>query len=80
MNDAGMAGRTKAAYDMAAACNALQSLAAANSPHVPASAKVAVTICADCRKECEKFPNIAECKACAEACANTINQCGKLGA
>jgi len=80
MNDTSMAGCMKATYDMVAACNALATLAAANSPHVPALAKTVASICADCKKQCEKFPNIAACKACAEACARTISECEKLSA
>jgi len=80
MNDTSMMGCTKASYEMVAACNALATLAAANSPHVPALAKVVATICADCKKQCDKYPNIPECKACAETCANTISECEKLAA
>ena len=36
MNDTSMAECTKATYDVIAACGALESLAAVNSPHTPA--------------------------------------------
>ena len=45
---------------------ALQALAAVNSPHVAAVAKGVEPICKACQTECEKFPDIAECKACGE--------------
>lgn len=80
MKDISMAGCIKTSYDMIAACNALQSLAAVNSSHVPALARVTADVCSDCQKQCEKFPDVPECKACAEACANTIDECHKLAA
>ena len=56
MKDTSMAGCTNSSYQMIAACGALQTLAAVNSPHVPAFAKVVAQMCEDCQKECEKFP------------------------
>ena len=53
MKDTSMAGCTNAAYQMMAACGALRTLAAVNSPYVPALAKVIAQVCADCQKECE---------------------------
>ena len=78
MSDASMESCIKAAYDMIAVCGALQTLAAMNSDHVAALAKVAIEVCADCRKQCEKYRNVAECKACAEACASEIEECQKV--
>jgi Cys-rich four helix bundle protein (predicted Tat secretion target) len=80
MGDASMVGCTKAAYDMVAGCTALHSLAAVNSPHTPALAKAVADMCAGCQKECEKYPNIPECKACGESCANCAQECSKVAA
>jgi Cys-rich four helix bundle protein (predicted Tat secretion target) len=80
MNDTSMAGCTKAAYDVIAGCGALHSLAAVNSPHTPALAKAVADMCTGCQKECEKFPNVPECKACGEACANCAQECMKVAA
>lgn len=80
MNDTSMASCAKTSYDMITACTALQSLAAVNSSHVPALARAVAAICLDCQKQCEKFPDVTECKACAEACAVTIKECHRLAA
>jgi len=80
MNDTSMVGCFKAVYEMVILCGALQSLAALNSPHVPALAKAAADACIACKKECEKYPSIAECKACAEACDNCAGECKKAAA
>ncbi len=45
-----------------------QALAAVNSPAVPAFAKATAVIRAACRKECEKYPDAAECQAYAASC------------
>jgi len=78
MNDSSMAGCIRAAYDMVAVCGALQSLAATNSDHVVALARAAIEACGTCQKQCEKYPDVPECKACAEACANNIQECKKV--
>ena len=80
MKDASMAGCTNAAYQMMAACGALRTLAAVNSPHVPALAKVIAQVCVDCQKECEKFPDVAECKACGDSCKTCAEECRKISA
>ena len=68
------------AYQMVDACGALQTLAALNSPHTAKMAKVVELICTDCQKVCEKFPQYAECKACAESCKATAEECRKVSA
>jgi Cys-rich four helix bundle protein (predicted Tat secretion target) len=78
MNDTSMAGCIKTSYDMVTACTALQSLADVNSSHVPALARAVAAICLDCQKQCEKFSDVTECKACAESCAVTIKECQRL--
>lgn len=80
MKDDSMAGCLNMAYQTVAACGALQALAAVNSTQVPAFAKATAEICAACQKECEKFPDAAECKACGAACKTCAEECRKLGA
>jgi Cys-rich four helix bundle protein (predicted Tat secretion target) len=79
MNDTSMAECTKASYDVIAACGALESLAAVNSPHTPAFAKVVAEICLACKKECDKFPQYAECVAMGESCKACADECKKIG-
>ena len=80
MKDTSMAGCTDAAYQVVAACGALHTLAAVNSTHVPALAKAVANICVACQKECEKFPDVAECKACGAACKTCAEECHKVSA
>ena len=80
MNDTSMAACTDSTYQVIAACTALRTLAAVNSPHVPALAKVVAQMCSDCQKQCEKFPDVAECKACGESCKTCAAECRKIAA
>lgn len=80
MKDTSMVACTESAYQLIAACSALQTLAAVNSEHTGHFAKVVEMICSDCQKECEKFPAIAECKACAESCKACAAECKKVSA
>ena len=77
MSDASMAGCTKATFDLVAACRALETLAAVNSSFTPAIAKTVGDVCIACKTECDKFPKIAECAACGEACKNCADECRK---
>lgn len=78
MNDSSMAECTKASYDLIAACAALESLAAVNSTFTPAFAKTVGDVCMACKKECDKFPKIAECTACGDACKACADECRKV--
>ena len=78
MKDTSMAGCANAAFALVSACDALATLAAVNSPHLPALAKTVGLVCEDCKKECDKFPKIAECKACGEACKTCAEECRKV--
>jgi Cys-rich four helix bundle protein (predicted Tat secretion target) len=80
MNDASMGACTKSTYDLVAACGALAKLAGTNSAFTPAFAKVVAEVCLACKKECDKFPAIAECKACGEACQACADECHKVAA
>jgi Cys-rich four helix bundle protein (predicted Tat secretion target) len=77
MKDTSMSGCADAAYQVVAACAALQALAAVNSAHVAAVAKGVEKICKACQAECEKFPKVAECKGCGEACRTCAAECAK---
>ena len=78
MKDTSMAACANAAFQLVAACDALATLAAVNSPHVPAFAKTVGMICTDCKKECDKFPKISECTACGDACKKCAEECRKV--
>ncbi len=80
MKDTSMASCTDAAYQVIAGCGALQTLAAVNSPHTGHFAKVVEMLCNDCAKECDKFPHIAECKACGDSCKKCAEECRKASA
>jgi Cys-rich four helix bundle protein (predicted Tat secretion target) len=77
MGDASMAGCAEAAYQLIAACRALQSITAVNSAHAGHFGRAVSMICADCEKECKKFPDIAECIACGAACKACAEECRK---
>jgi len=78
MNDTSMVGCTKAAYDLVSACAALESMAAVNSPLTPTLAKAVGDVCMACKKECDRFPQISECKACGESCKACAEECRKV--
>jgi Cys-rich four helix bundle protein (predicted Tat secretion target) len=80
MNDSSMAACTTASFDLIAACRALESLAAVNSAFTPAMAKTVADVCVACKKECDKFPQYAECKACGDACQACADECHKVAA
>jgi Cys-rich four helix bundle protein (predicted Tat secretion target) len=77
MKDTSMADCADTAFQLVAACGALQALAAVNSPHVGAVAKGVEQICKACQKECEKWPKVAECKSCGDSCKVCAEECGK---
>lgn len=79
--DTSVAACAKTVNQMLAMCDALGRLAAADSPHLTAFAKVCQAVCADCEKECRKHEaHHAECKACAESCAACVEECKKIAA
>ena len=78
MKDTSMTECANASLQLVAACNALASLAAVNSSHVGAFAKTVALICEDCKKQCDKFPKIAECVACGKSCQKCAEECRKV--
>jgi Cys-rich four helix bundle protein (predicted Tat secretion target) len=79
MNDTSMAACANAAFQLVAACAALNTLAAVNSEHTGHLAKTVEMICNDCKKECDNFPKITECKDCGDACKACADECQKVG-
>jgi Cys-rich four helix bundle protein (predicted Tat secretion target) len=79
--DTSIADCMKSVSETLAACTALSQLASSHSAHLPAFAKVCISICSDCEKECRKHEDKhAECKACADSCRNCIDACKKVAA
>ncbi|MGJ0391448.1 MAG: four-helix bundle copper-binding protein [Methylocystis sp.] len=78
MKDTSMAACANAAFQLVAACDALAALTAVNSPHAHSLAKSVERVCEDCKKECDKFPKIAECKACGDACQRCAEECRRV--
>jgi Cys-rich four helix bundle protein (predicted Tat secretion target) len=77
MKDTSMAGCADTAFQLVAACGALAALAAVNSEHTGHLAKTVAMVCRDCQKECEKWPKVAECKACGDSCKTCAAECDK---
>ncbi len=67
--------------DMIAVCNALASLASAESDYLKPLARVCIDVCDACEKECRKHEQKhAICKETADACTQVVTACKKLGA
>jgi Cys-rich four helix bundle protein (predicted Tat secretion target) len=78
MKDTSMAACANAAFQLVAACAALTTLAAVNSEHTGHLAKTVEMICNDCKKECDNFPKVTECKTCGDACKACADECQKI--
>ena len=61
-------------HEMQAICGAYSYLLAANSKYSKAYAAVCKQVCEDCEKECRKHEKHVECDACANACAEVVDQ------
>ncbi len=61
-------------HEMDAICRAFTYLLAANSQYSKAYAEVCAKVCQDCENECRKHEEHIECKACAEACSDLVDQ------
>ena len=61
-------------HEMQAICGGFSYLLAANSEYAKAYASVCAKVCKDCEDECLKHKEHIECKACAEACADLVDQ------
>ena len=61
-------------HEMRAICGAFSYLLAANSSYASDYAAICARVCEDCEKECRKHEEHVECKACAIACADLVDQ------
>ena len=61
-------------HEMQAICKAFSYLLTANSGYSKAYAGICTQVCQDCEKECRKHEDHIECMACAEACADLVDQ------
>ncbi len=66
------------ASDLVAGTQTLAALAATGAPFAAGFAKTIADIAIACRKECEKFPDVAVFKACGAAAAMLAEECGKV--
>jgi Cys-rich four helix bundle protein (predicted Tat secretion target) len=80
MKDTSMAACANAAFQLVATCAALNTLAAVNSEHTGHLAKTVEMVCNDCKKECDNFPKVTECKTCGDACKACADECRKVAA
>ena len=80
MKDTSMAECADSVFQLIAGCDALAALAAVNSEHTGHLAKVVEMLYNDCKKECDKFPKIAVCKTCGDACKACAAECAKVAA
>jgi len=59
-------------HEMQAICGAFSYLVAANSEYSKEYAKICITACEDCEKECREHDEHFECKDCGDACAALV--------
>lgn len=59
-------------HEMQAICGAFSYLVASNSEYTREYAKICITACDDCEKECREHDEHFECKDCADACAALV--------
>ena len=76
--DTSLAACSASVRDMMAGCSSLMQLAASNSKHLPAMAKLCSEILEECKAECKKHAEHEECKACAQACDGCLDECKKV--
>jgi Cys-rich four helix bundle protein (predicted Tat secretion target) len=61
-------------HEMQAVCGAFSYLLAANSDYIKAYTGICEQVCKDCEQECMKHKEHVECRACAEACIEVVDQ------
>jgi Cys-rich four helix bundle protein (predicted Tat secretion target) len=62
------------ANEMHAVCDAFSYLLASNSAHIKQYAQICAQVCQECEEQCLEHKEHMECKACAEACADLVDQ------
>ncbi len=67
----------KSVQETVAFCSGFAYISASDSKYLNAMCELAITICSDCQKQCEKHAKHAQCKACGEACAECTKECKK---
>jgi Cys-rich four helix bundle protein (predicted Tat secretion target) len=72
--DVSLADCASKVHEMQAVCTAFSYLLAANSEYIKAYAGICEKVCTDCEKECMKHKEHIECKACADACTELVDQ------
>lgn len=74
--DTSLAGCIDSVQEMLATCTALTKLAAYDSRHLKTMVQLCMNVAEDCQKECRKHETKhAECRDCANACADCIKVC-----
>lgn len=58
-------------------CTAHVAISTGNSKYLNEMCELAIKICGDCQKQCEKHSKHPQCKACGEACAACVRECKK---
>jgi Cys-rich four helix bundle protein (predicted Tat secretion target) len=67
----------RSASDVVAACASLSGLAAVGAPFALGFARTVADVALACKKDCDRFPQIAECQALSAACAACADECRK---
>ncbi|MBF0094066.1 MAG: four-helix bundle copper-binding protein [Alphaproteobacteria bacterium] len=81
MDDISMRDCIAATLEMQPVCETLAKLAALDSAHLKAYAKVCIDVCGSCEKECRKHADkYKACKDCADSCAACIKACKAIAA
>lgn len=79
--DIGMADCTHNVNQMLAVCRAVHALAAQESKHLPALARIATETCKSCMEACRKHADVhQQCKDCMVSCEACAKECGKVAA
>jgi Cys-rich four helix bundle protein (predicted Tat secretion target) len=74
--DKSVAGCARSVSETLALCESLRKLVAQDSKHAKAVARIAMTACMDCEKECQKHAKLhKECRDCAAACLACAREC-----
>jgi Cys-rich four helix bundle protein (predicted Tat secretion target) len=79
--DTGMAECARNVNQMLAVCGALHALAAQESRHVPALARLAGVTCKECMEACRKHADRhQQCRDCMNSCEACARECARLAA
>ena len=72
--DVALAGCASKVHEMQAICGAFSYLLASNSEYIKSYASLCEQACKDCEEKCRKHDEHIECKACADACTEIVDQ------